>query len=821
MSTHGPRHGPLGGYRALDLTDHRGALAGRILADLGVDVVKVEPPGGEPARLTPPFVADRPGPTRSLAWLPANLGKRSVAVDLDTEDGQAAFRRLAARADFVLESFAPGDLAARGLGWDALHRAHPGLVLTSITAFGQTGPRAGWKATDLTLMALGGPAFVCGDRDRPPLRIGVPQAWSLAAAEAVVATLIAHHWRARTGVGQWVDVAAQGPIVRTLMSETGFPLLHDGFFPLRDGPNATFVGLRRRVIFAVKDGHVAAVMSGGPVGAASLRALVTWMEEEGEAPPVLRDKAWEAWDYAGLRALGPAAAQAEFDEVEAAVAAFFARRTKQGLYEEALRRRVMLAPVSEPRDLLENAQLLAREFLIPVEQPGLGTVTVPGPFARFSTTPIGVRPAPEPGQHTAAVLDERPAPRASVPDPVSPPAPLAGVRVVDFTWAAAGPLATRYLATFGAEVIRIESARHPDPLRNLAPWRDGQPGLDRSHLWVNYNASKLGVTLNLDTAEGRGLARRLIRRADVVAEAFTPGVMARWGLDYASVAHEQPELVMLSTCQQGQTGPHARYPGYGTIMAGLAGFYAVTGWPDREPAMIYGAYTDFVACTFGAAALLAALDHRRRTGRGQWIDLSQLEAGLQFLAPALLEEAVNGRAWGRRGNEDVQAFPHGTYRCAGDQRWVALAVTTEAEWQALAGLIGQPDWAGDPALATLAGRREHAGALEAAITVWTGQRSAEAAAEALQASGIPAGAVASCADLHADPQLDHLGFFLPVDHPVMGRVRIEGHGFRLPACHAAWRSAPTWGEHTERVFTEWLGLARADIDRLRAEKVLW
>jgi crotonobetainyl-CoA:carnitine CoA-transferase CaiB-like acyl-CoA transferase len=813
--------GPLEGYRALDLADARGALAGRLLADLGVDVLRVEPPGGAPDRRRLPNAGETPGPTRSLAWLVESFGKRSVTADLDTADGRETVLRLAAGSDFVLESGAPGELDRRGLGWEVLRRAHPALILTSITPFGQTGPRAGWKATDLTLMALGGSVFLCGDRDRPPLRIGVPQAWYHAATEAVVGTLIAHHWRERTGEGQWVDASGQGVIVRSLMSESGFPPLHGGLAARRDGPNAALAGFRRRTIFAAKDGYVAFVLAGGPVGAASMRQLIAWMEEEGELPAALRGRAWEQWDYAGLRDLGPEAIQREFDSVEAAVAPFFAARARDLLYEEALKRRIMLAPLAEAPDLLQSVQLLAREFFVAVEQPGLGRITVPGPFARCSATPLAVRPAPLPGTHTAEVLREAGRRRPLAPEPVRPAAPFTGLRVVDFTWAAAGPLATRYLACHGAEVIRIESARHRDPLRNLAPWKDGIPGLDRSHLWANYNAGKLGITLNLDTGEGRALARDLIRRSHVVAEAFTPGVMARWGLDYPVLAAEQPDLVMLSTCQQGQTGPHAGYPGYGTLMAGLAGFYSVTGWPDREPGMIYGAYTDFVACSLGAIALLAALDYRRRTGRGQWIDLSQLEAGLQFLGPALLEASVNGRAWGRRANDDLEACPHGTYRCAGEERWVALAVAGEAEWRALACLIGRPAWADDPSLATVEGRRAQAGDIDAAIAEWTRCRSPEVAATELQQVGVPAGEVLSCADLHADPQLAHAGFFVTVGHPVMGTVPIEGSACRLPTCPPAWRPAPTWGEHTDEVLGELLGLPRTTVERLRARGVVW
>jgi benzylsuccinate CoA-transferase BbsF subunit len=236
--------------------------------------------------------------------------------------------------------------------------------------------------------------------------------------------------------------------------------------------------------------------------------------------------------------------------------------------------------------------------------------------------------------------------------------------------------------------------------------------------------------------------------------------------------------------------------------------------------MIYGAYTDFVAASFGTIAVLAALDHRRRWGRGQWIDLSQLEAGLQFLVPALLEEAVHGRPWGRRGNADA-ASPHGIYPCAGAERWVALAVETRAEWRALAALLDRPDWATDPRLDTSDGRRARAQAIDAAIAGWTGARRAEEAAEILQQHGIAAGLVATCADLHADPQLRHAGLFVTVEHPVLGSVPLEGNGFRLPDSPAAWRRAPLWGEHTEGVLGEWLGLDREEVARLRETRVLW
>src|ERR671925_459347 len=240
-----------------------------------------------------------------------------------------------------------------------------------------------------------------------------------------------------------------------------------------------------------------------------------------------------------------------------------------------------------------------------------------------------------------------------------------GVRVVDFSWVGVGPITAKYLADHGAEVIRIDSLARPDPSRQAPPWADATPGLNRSQFYANFNTSKYGVSLDLSKPRGRELAKRLVARADIVIESFTPRVMKTWGLDYPELVQIRPDLIMLSTCQQGQTGPHAQYPGYGNLMAALAGFYDISGWPDRPPSPPYGAYTDFIAQRFAAAALIAALDYRRRTGQGQYIDVSQFEAALQFLAPLILDYTVNGRVMTRRGNRDERmAWPQGWWPTA-------------------------------------------------------------------------------------------------------------------------------------------------------------
>ena len=813
--------GPLAAYRVLDLTDARGILCGKILADLGADVVRVEPPAGNPARREGPFAGEAPDAERSLHWWAYAENCRSLVADLGTLEGVARVRDLARRADFLLESFSPGYLDGLGLGWEALHRDHPRLILTSISPFGHTGPYRDWKGPDLIVQAMSGMMFHLGDGDRPPVRIGVPQAYLQAAGQAAVGTLVAHHWREQTGEGQWVEVSAQVAMMWAMMSETGLPSLH-GYVPFRDGVHARYAGFRRRIIFACADGYVALIASGGAIGAGAMEALTAWMDEEGTAPAFMRGRDWGAWDSAHLLASGERG-QAELDEVEAAAAAFFARKTKRELYEGALKRGILLAPVADTRDLLENAQLAAREFFLPLGgREADGPAVGPGPFARFSLTPIvKQRPAPSIGEQTAEVLAEwqagpggpRVAPHALAP-------PFAGLRVLDFGWVATGPITGRLLAEFGADVIRLESALRIDPGRTLPPWADREAGPNRSQLFANYNACKRSVALNLSHPKGLEIARRLIARADVVVESFTPGTMARWGLGYADLKALKPGIILLSTCQQGQTGPHSHYAGYGSLAAALAGFYAVTGWPDREPSMIYGAYTDFVAHHFASAALLAALDHRRRTGEGQHVDLSQFEASLHFLAPAILDFTVNGRVTARRGNADDRAAPHNAYPCAGSDQWCVIACGDDAEWQALCGAMGKPEWCGRPDFAMPEARRGNAEELDRLIGRWTIAQEARALARRLQRLGIPAGVVQSCADLHKDPQLAARGAFQWIEHPEIGRAPYEAWPFRFSRTPGRLRRAPCLGEHTQEVLGELLGMSGPEVHQLIADGVL-
>lgn len=395
---------------------------------------------------------------------------------------------------------------------------------------------------------------------------------------------------------------------------------------------------------------------------------------------------------------------------------------------------------------------------------------------------------------------------------------LAGLRVIEVGFAAAGPLVGKYLANFGAEVIRLESRLAADVFRTTyPPFKDGVVHPDRAGMFAFYNDGKRSATLNLKHPRGVTLARSLIARVDVFVESFTPGTVARLGLAPETLRAENPALIVLSSCNQGQTGPHAFHPGYGSQLSALAGFVQLLGDADSEtPVLLYGPYIDYVAVGYGTIAVLAALERRKRTGQGCLIDLSQYEAGLQFLTPTILEFVANGRIPGRAGNADAVAAPHGVYRCAGTDRWVALSVWSDAEWRALrdrAGIDGD-------AFATAAGRLASRTDLDARVGAWTATRDRDAVVAQLRSAGVHVAPVLSISELFTDPQLTHRGTWPAVRHPLIGDVHLMAPPFKLSATPSVQdRPGPTIGADNDRVFGEVLGLSAGERRSLEADGV--
>ena len=395
-----------------------------------------------------------------------------------------------------------------------------------------------------------------------------------------------------------------------------------------------------------------------------------------------------------------------------------------------------------------------------------------------------------------------------------------GIKVADFTHFGIGPMTGRYLADHGATVVHVESATRPDSVRTSPPFRDGAVGLNRSGFFASLNTSKMGLSINLKTERGVDLGRKLAAWADVVVENFAPGVMVRMGLGYDDLTEVNPDLVMISLTNLGQTGPYAGHPGTGTVAQAVAGLVHVMGWPDRGPVTPFGAIPDFVAPYFGALAVSAALDHRRRTGKGQYIDLSQFEITSWLIAPIILDRIANNREAVRMGNRDPHFAPHGAFPCQGEDRWLTIACTSDAEWQALCQVMERPELASNPNFATLKSRQDNEDELERTISTWTREHPAHDTMHLLQKAGVPAGVVEDMAEIYEDPQLEHRQHFPLLDHPEIGPHRPQAHGVRFSETPSEITRAPLVGEHNEEVLRDLLGLSEEEYVDLVLERVI-
>ncbi|MGB5758661.1 MAG: CoA transferase [Acidimicrobiales bacterium] len=773
----------LGPYRVLDLTDQRGWFAGFLLAQLGADVVLAEPEGGW----------DRGDVHRSY-----NRGKRSIVVG-----DEATLADLAAGADVVFhnDGFSlPVDLAA-------MRAANDQLITVHITPWGATGPKAEWRASDLTLFASSGQLAVTGDSDRPPVRISIPQAWLHGASQAAVAALVALEHRARIGVGQHVDLSVQQAVCETALSAilyapAGLEEVQREAGGVRSGT------LLLRTIYACKDGHVVITVSFGPMIGPMFGRFMDWMYEEGFCDEATLNKNWV--DFALQLQTGEETVE-EIERVMDLIAQFARTKTKAEIQERGLRDSLLVCPVNDLGDVLESPQLADRAFWDEIDG-----VRHPGRLVLASASPLSpLGPAPDVDQHRAELIGPENRNVAGVAsigvntaDGMAKDRPLAGLKVVDLAWVAAAPLATKILAHWGASVIRVESQNRPCLLRGALGHRDDIADQENAIAWHSTNANKKTIALDLSKPEAREVVRDLVAWGDVVVESFTPGTMAGWGLGYEDLRAVNPDVIMLSSCVMGQTGPFKDFAGFGNMAASVAGFFDITGWPDRGPAGPYLAYTDYCAPRFTVCALLAAVDHRRRTGQGQYLDFSQMESAIHLLAPTIVGMQAGGERRSRRGNEDDDMAPHGVFAVHGDDQWIAIAVQDDEQWRSLAGEMRRPDLADLDA----AGRRARSVELDQVVGDWVAKQNGRGLAYRLQAHGINAHHVQNSSGCIDDPQLAHRRHFQWVPHQAVGRALVDGVPYTLSAAQNGFEWAgPTYGEHFMEVLTGVLGY---DMDRV-------
>jgi len=396
-----------------------------------------------------------------------------------------------------------------------------------------------------------------------------------------------------------------------------------------------------------------------------------------------------------------------------------------------------------------------------------------------------------------------------------------GIKIADFAWVGVGPLTARELAFHGATVIRVECHRYPETLRTTGPFKDGVSGIDRSAFYPVCNTNKYDISLDLNRPKAKEIAYRLIKWSDIVTDGMTPGTMAKWGLDYESCKKIKPDIIYFSTCQMGQKGPLANVAGYGVMGVSYAGFSQLTGWADRGPLPLNNNYSDWISPWYLATTLIAALVYRRKTGKGMYLNQAQVEAGASFLGPLVLDYIVNGRIAGPLGNHDPYLAPHNVYPCSGDDRWVAITVREETEWNNLCQVMGQPRLASDPRFATLLSRKQNEGELDKLISEWTKNYTPQQLMEMLQSSGVPCGVVQTAEDLFNDPQLGYRHHFNFLEHKVIGRHAYQSPAYRLSKTPAhLWRAGPCLGQDNEYVYKELLGYSDDEIADLLVEGVI-
>ncbi|WP_421934381.1 CoA transferase [Phenylobacterium sp.] len=765
--------GLLAGYRVLDLGGALGAACGRFLATLGADVVKVEPPGGDPARLDAHGRLDP-------AWIARNLGKRSVVLELDSPDLKA----LAAKADILIDALPAARRAVLGLDHATASRTNPGLIGVSITPFGSAGPYADWAGGELVCSALGGTMAVTGYPDRAPVKEAADACVFHANGSAAAGALFAVVERATSGLGQHVDVSIQ-EVAASRNTNGVLAWQFDRKLLPRTGVQIAYGMAKIRCIWQLADGYAFHSLASGRAGAAPNAALCAWMTEAGFDCP-MAEVDWPTYN----RSTVPAETRAQW---ESAMDAFFQTRTKA---EVAARREINATVANEPGDVLADPHLLARGLFAQA-----GDLVAPKAFIRAGELSIGT--APEIGQHTAEVLAEWPA--ASTAAHVAKPShepPLKGLKVLDFSWALVGSVTTKNLADYGATVIKVESSTRPCLSRidvQVAASKAGQ--FDDKPWFIHMNTSKRGLRINMKHPRWREVIDPLIAWADVVVENFSPGTMASLGLDYETLRARRPDLIMLSGSIYGQTGPLARTPGVDGTGAALSGRLFMTGWSDRPPvtpsAVPYG---DLLLPPYMAAALAAAVDHRRRTGEGCHIDASMYEICVQQMAGAMLEAQIDGPPQ-RTGNADRAVLLQGVYPTAGQDRWIAISAEDEAAVARLAGLM-----AGTPSDDTIA--------------AWTATQDGYALMARLQGAGVAAGVVQTCADLvDRDPQLRERAFLTCLDNPVLGAFEHQALPYKLSRTPAVMTTAPGLGQHNESICRDLIGLSAETYAELAAAQL--
>lgn len=772
---------PLSAYRVLQIGSGVGMdYCGKLFADFGADVVKLEPEGGDPNRRLPPVLEN--GESGYFCWL--NTNKRSVT---DTDAHRAA---LLPGADILLDGTPPG-----ATDHAALRAAHPELAITSVSWFGEHGPYRDYAATESLVRALAGLVALTGRAEGPPTLATDNQSTIVAGLAAFIASA-AGLWGREGGARKFsVSVHESAVNIAEYEAAVGWDAGES-----RKRPGVNRFGRNYPVgIYPTKQGMIGVTI----VTPGQWRGFCAMMGQ----PEVARDPRFSLQTDRLRNA----------PEIDAIFGPIWKTRTAEEWFEQGLEYKLPMAVVPTMAELLEQSVHRERGAFVPVQigESGFEAPVIPQHLTR---TP--------PRQGGAAQFAGEDFPLWSVPASARPGAPaatgtlpLAGLRLIDLTMGWAGPTAARHLADLGAEVIKVEACQYPDWWRgtDLRAQFIAEQRYEKIPWFQLMNRNKIDVTLDLVHPEGSALLKRLVATSHAVIENYSAGVLSKLNLDYAVLKDVRPDLVMLSMPAFGMNNAWSDCRAYGSTLEHASGLPMVTGFADDPPTMNQTAYGDPVGGFNAAAALITALLHQKRTGEGQNINLSQVECMLPFVAAPLIEQSALGRAAPRIGNRHPTHVPHGAFRCAGDDSWLVVAVRDDAEWRALCSVIGRDDLAS----LTTAERRAREGELEAVVSGWTGTRVDEEAMRLLQSQGVPAGVVRVPFTLDHDPHLVARGFWHRLERPFIGLHWQGSPAFREgPLPYPIRHMAPTLGQHNRGILCGMLGVTEAEMERLAAEGII-
>ncbi len=791
----------LGHLRVLDLGGSTPQFATRLLGDLGADVIKIEPPGGDPARNQAPFAGNTPDPERSIPFISDNHNKRSVVLDLETDDGRDSLRRLAATADVIVECFDRTYLDDLGIGYADLSAVNPRLIHAAISPYGRTGPRKDHVGTELTVQAMTGVMYIHGDSEARPCLVPVEQLYRVAGFHTVVGVMAAVRARHLTGRGQQVDISLQDVGLWQLMIVLG-DYSFSQYIRRRAGSAPSNPGVS---IFETKDGGF--VQTSTYMDRHYTR-LADWMESDHVTSANMLDPVWR---------------RENIDLIDAVMVDFIAQLNTEDFVDEGQRRGIPSTAIHKVSDFVNHPHPNSRDWFKDLEHPVIGKYRTAGAPYRMSRTPWGVRrPAPSIGQHTDEILSVIPSAaeesRDSIAQPPPVPAgaqnghvptkPLQGVRVVDFTQAVAGPVATGFLAFLGADVIKVETDAHPQPRR---PDTGG---------FAELNRGKRSVAINAQHPEGLDVVKRLIAESDVVIDNWRAGVMDRMGLGYDDLREVKPDIIAVQMPGLGLTGPAHHYITYGQMIFGFCGLGYIWGHKDStmttRPKL---GYTDYVAGSATVGAILTTLEHRTQTGEGQFIEVAQLEGLASTLGVLYMDYTINGVDAVANGNNSDRFAPHEVYACIGHDAWCAIVCRDDDDWRRLVVAMESPVWAQDAKWDTLEGRVANKEELDRRIGEWTAEMNPQQVFDRLHRHGVPAGMDQGPDKLVWDPHLRERGSVVtvqppapwdaspPLTHPALSARLSETPGQSdIPA--------PTSGQHSDDIYRNVIGLTEEEITRL-------